>query len=272
MLIDSHCHLNNPELIGDVAAVLRRAELMGVTRMLSVCTTLNEAPEIQALAARYPMVNCSVGVHPHYAQEALEAGELVLQERLAGLIAGPGVVALGETGLDYYYENSPREAQQAAFRTHIALAKKYDLPLIIHTRDADADTIALLAQEKGKIRGVIHCFSGTQWLAQQALDLGFYISISGIATFKNATDIRRIIQDVVPLDRLLVETDAPYLAPLPHRGKRNEPAFVVHVAEMVAQLKCISMHTLQQQSTENYLSLFGWRSLDDQGQNPVTLN
>ncbi len=257
MLIDSHCHLNYDDFKEDFDAVLHRADLMGVKHMLSVCTTLEEAPSIQNLVNTYPQLNCSVGVHPHHAAQSMKEGHLATA--LENLLKGPKVVALGETGLDYYYEHSPKDPQQEAFRIHIALAKKYDLPLIVHTRDAEEDTIKLLKQEKGSIRGVIHCFTGTQWLAEQALELGFYISISGIVTFKKADELRQIIQEIIPLDRLLIETDSPYLAPIPHRGKRNEPAFVIHVAETIAELKNVSMLELEQTISQNYFNLFGWK-------------
>lgn len=256
MLIDSHCHLFYDEFKADLAEVLQRASDVGVGRVLSVCTKLTEIQPIATMASHYVQMNHSVGVHPHHASEvSVEQLERTLEQELVG----PKVVALGETGLDYFYENSPKEAQKSAFKAHIRLAKKYDLPLIVHTRDADEDTIELLSQEKGKIRGVIHCFSGTQWLAKAALDLGFYISVSGIATFKNSAEIRRIIAEHVPLDRLLVETDSPYLAPLPHRGKRNEPSFVIHVADALAAAKSVTLAEISAATTENYLHLFGWK-------------
>ena len=170
------------------------------------------------------------------------------------------VVGLGETGLDYYYDNSPRESQNASFEAHIQLGLEHNLPLIIHTRDAEKDTIDLLKPHKGKVRGVFHCFSGSPQLAKEALDLGFYISISGIVTFKKAEDLRQIVQDIVPIDRLLVETDAPFLAPVPYRGKRNEPAFVRETALCIADLKKVSLEDLTHQTTQNFFQLFQLKS------------
>lgn len=252
-LIDTHCHLNDEKFKDDLELVLKRAEDAGVAKMIAVCTGLEEASAILDLTRRYGQVFGSIGVHPHEAKQAVEKADL--REWICENAREKKIVALGETGLDYYYEHSPKDMQKQAFQVHINAAEELNLPLIVHTRDAEEDTITLLKQSKGRVRGVIHCFSGTQWLAQEALDLGFYISISGIATFKAAEELREVVR-AVSLDRLLVETDAPYLAPIPHRGKRNEPAFIVHTAQMAADLKGISLEELAQNTTSNAEHLF----------------
>jgi TatD DNase family protein len=208
---------------------------------------------VKAVAEKFPNVWCSVGVHPHEAEKELQDDEAALIREAAH----PKVVGIGETGLDYYYEHSPRVPQQQNFRAHIAAARQTGLPVIVHTRDADDDTIDILRDEMGKgaFTGLIHCFTGTQKLADAALELGLYISVSGIATFKNSTALRDVIK-TVPLERLLVETDAPFLAPVPYRGKTNEPAFVVHTAKMLAELKGVTEAELAQATTENFFQLF----------------
>jgi TatD DNase family protein len=221
--------------------------------MLTICTDLNEAQAILDLANSRDELWCSVGVHPHEAKTGVEQGDLY--ERLKHFTQFEKVIALGETGLDYYYEHSPKAEQQEAFQTHIRLAKETGLPLIVHTRDAEEDTIDLLKAEKGNVTGVIHCFSGSQWLAEQSLELGLYISVSGIATFNKAQDIRDTIK-TTPLDRILLETDAPYLAPVPKRGKRNEPSFMIQTAQVVADLKGVSMEELAEVTTGNFERLF----------------
>jgi TatD DNase family protein len=205
------------------------------------------------VAEKFPHVWCSVGVHPHESEKELLDDEAALIAEAAH----PKVAGIGETGLDYYYEHSPRAPQQKNFRSHIAAARKLGLPVIVHTRDADDDTIAILEDEMGKgaFTGVIHCFTGTQRLADASLALGLYISVSGIATFKNSQALRDVIK-TVPLEKLLVETDAPFLAPVPHRGKTNEPAFVVHTAKMLAELKGISEEELAMATTDNFFRLF----------------
>ena len=253
MLVDSHCHLDFPDYDGSVDAVVERARAAGVGVCVSIGTELKRFAGVRAVAERFPDVWCSVGVHPHEAEkELLEGPALLLAEA-----RHPKVVAIGETGLDYYYEHSPRALQIANFRAHIAAGRQAGLPVIVHTRDADDDTIAVLEEEmaKGAFSGLIHCFTGTQKLADAALRLGLYISVSGIATFKNSGALREVIQGV-PLDRLLVETDAPFLAPMPHRGKTNEPAFVVHTAKMLATLKGVSDSELAAATTENFFRLF----------------
>ncbi len=253
MLVDSHCHLDFPDYAGNVEGVIARARAAGVGTMLSIGTELARFPGVRAVAENFPEVWCSVGVHPHEAEKELltDAGPLLAETR------HPKVVGIGETGLDYYYEHSPRGAQIANFRAHIDAARRAGLPLIVHTRDADDDTIAVLEEEMGKgaFTGLIHCFTGTQRLADAALALGMSISVSGIATFKNSTALRDVLK-TVPLERLLVETDAPFLAPVPHRGKTNEPAFVVHTARMLAELKGVDETELAAATTENFFRLF----------------
>jgi len=253
MLVDSHCHLDFPEFSADLDGVVGRARSVGVGICVSIGTELARFPGVRAVAERFDNVWCSVGVHPHEsAKEELDGASALIEAA-----AHPKVVGIGETGLDYYYEHSPRDPQRANFRAHIAAARVTGLPLIVHTRDADDDTIEILRDEMGKgaFTGLIHCFTGTKRLADAALELGLYISVSGIATFKNSQGLRDVLQGV-PLDRLLVETDAPYLAPVPHRGKTNEPAFVVHTAAMLAALKGVSDTALAGATTANFLSLF----------------
>ena len=253
MLVDSHCHLDFPDYAGKVDEVLARARAAGVGVCVSIGTELKRFSGVKAVAEAHDNVWCSVGVHPHESEKELLDDEAALIAEAAH----PKVVAIGETGLDYYYEHSPRQPQQANFRSHIAAARQTGLPVIVHTRDADDDTIHILREEmtKGAFKGLIHCFTGTQKLADAALELGLYISVSGIATFKNSQPLRDVIKSV-PLDRLLVETDAPYLAPVPHRGKTNEPAFVAHTAAMLADLKGVSGQELADATTENFFRLF----------------
>jgi TatD DNase family protein len=252
-LVDSHCHLDFPDYAGKVDEVMARAQAAGVGVCLSIGTELKRFPGVKAVAEKFPNVWCSVGVHPHEAEKELQDDEAALIHEAAH----PKVVGIGETGLDYYYEHSPRVPQQKNFRAHIAAARQTGLPVIVHTRDADDDTIEILRDEMGKgaFTGLIHCFTGTQKLADAALELGLYISVSGIATFKNSAPLRDVIK-TVPLERLLVETDAPFLAPVPHRGKTNEPAFVVHTAKMLAELKGVTESELAKVTTENFFKLF----------------
>jgi len=234
MLVDSHCHLDYPQLSDDMDGVLMRAAAAGVGTMLTISTKLEKFPQVRAIAERFEHIYCSVGVHPH----ETEAEPDTVAETLIDLARHSKVVGIGETGLDYYYEHSTIDIQQAVFREHIKAARTTRLPLIVHTRNADEDTGRILDEEmrEGAFPGLLHCFSATRQLAEKALDLGFYISISGIATFRNAVDLRATIA-ALPLDRILVETDAPYLAPIPHRGKPNEPSYVVHTAARVAEIK-----------------------------------
>ena len=253
ILVDSHCHLDFPDYAGDVDGVVARARAAGVGVCLSIGTELNRFAGVRAVAEKFPDVWCSVGVHPHEAEKEPLCGPAPLLAEAAH----PKVVGIGETGLDYYYEHSPRAAQADNFRAHITAGRQAKLPVIVHSREADDDTIAILEDEMGNgvFTGLIHCFTGTQKLADAALRLGFCISVSGIATFKNSGPLRDVIK-TVPLERLLVETDAPFLAPMPHRGKTNEPAFVVHTARMLAELKTVSESELAAATTENFFRLF----------------
>jgi len=253
MLVDSHCHLDYPEF-ADLDETARRAHEAGVGCMLTIGTSMLTFPGVLAVAEARDDIFCTVGVHPH------EAGKepMVSVEQLLEHAKHPKVVGFGETGLDYFYEHSPRAAQQESFRTHIEAARIAQLPVIVHTRDADADTLAILSDEmqKGAFGGLIHCFSATADFARQAVAMGLYISISGIITFKKADDLRAAVA-TVPLDKLLVETDAPYLAPLPHRGKPNEPAYTRFTAEKLSEIKGVSFEDVARATTENFFRLFG---------------
>lgn len=253
MLIDSHCHLDFPELAKDETGVLARARTAGVTGMLTIGTRLDQFEQVRAIAERHANVWCSVGVHPH---EAKDEGQRT-PDRLIEAARHPRVVGIGETGLDFYYEHSPRPEQVESFRAHIAAARASSLPLIVHTRAADDETGDILEEEyrQGPFTGLIHCFSAGPEMARRALALGLYVSISGIVTFKAADGLREIVRDI-PFDRLLVETDAPYLAPVPKRGKTNEPAFVAHTAAKVAELKGVSAAELGALTTDNFFRLF----------------
>jgi len=257
MLIDSHCHLNFPEFSSDLKVVLARAKENGVEVMLTVNTQLSEAQTLQAIADQYPEVFCSVGVHPHDASAYVNGYEDdTLLNQIKRLAGHPKVIGIGETGLDYYYNQSSQQDQISSFTSHILASIDLNLPLIVHTRNADEDTIACLKEVgQGQAKGVFHCFSGNNHLAIQALDLGFYISFSGILTFKNAAPLRQIAQEI-PLDRILVETDAPFLAPVPYRGKRNEPAYTRYTAELLANLKGLSYSVVQAATTKNFFTLF----------------
>jgi TatD DNase family protein len=257
MLVDSHCHLNFPELKDRTDDVIKKANEQGVHYFLTVNTRLSEYAFLKNLTEKYESIFCSVGVHPHDVKDHTLA---TLREALSKALNHPKTVALGETGLDYYYENSPPEEQKKSFNIHIECAKEFKVPLIIHTRDADEDTIASLWPYKNDVTGVFHCFSGNIDLAKKALDLGFYISFSGIITFKKALELTDVVK-YVPIDRILVETDSPFLAPVPHRGRPNEPAYVRLVAEKVAELKNMDMDLIETQTTQNFFKLFSKVSL-----------
>ena len=253
MLVDSHCHLDFDVFDADRSEMIARARAAGVATMLTICTHLSKFDAVRAIAENDPDIWCSVGVHPHEAEdEGVEAPVALIQRA-----QHPRVVGIGESGLDFYYDHSPRDRQRENFRAHIEAARATDLPLIVHARDADDEVAAMLREAAGQggLKGVMHCFSSGRFLAEAALDIGFYISLSGIVTFKNAEELRGIARDV-PLDRLLVETDAPYLAPMPLRGKRNEPAFVAHTAKFVAGLKGVDAAELGRVTTENFFRLF----------------
>lgn len=252
-LVDSHCHLDFLTDRDDLAAVVARAENAGVRRLVTISTKLSTFPEVRAIAERFAPVYCSVGVHPHEAgNEGVEDPEI-----LVDLAAHPKVVGIGETGLDYYYEHSPRARQQASFRAHIEAARRTGLPLIVHARDADDDVVDILREEydKSAFPGVIHCFTAGPALARAALEIGFYISLAGIITFKNAVQLRETVAEL-PLDRLLVETDAPYLAPVPKRGKTNEPAFVRYTAEALAEQRGLGVEEVIEVTGDNFFRLF----------------
>ena len=253
MLVDSHCHLDFDVFDEDRDETIQRARDAGIGTMVTICTRVTRFDEIRAIAEANDDIWCSVGIHPHQAEEE----PVVTVEDLVSRAQHPKVVGIGETGLDYFYDNSPRDLQKTSFRTHIAAARETGLPLIVHTRDADADMADILEDEmrKGAFTGVLHCFSSGAELAKRALDIGFYVSLSGIVTFKNAKDLRQIVLDV-PADRILVETDSPFLAPIPNRGKRNEPSFVVHTAARVAELKNLKNDELSDISTDNFFRLF----------------
>ncbi|HEY0283397.1 MAG TPA: TatD family hydrolase [Rhizomicrobium sp.] len=253
MLVDSHCHLEYPALASEIDAVMARAHAAGVGACVSISTKLETFETVRAMAALFDNVWCSVGVHPHEAAAEPLTGAAPLLERADD----PKVIGIGETGLDYFYDHSPRAVQRTNFRAHIEASRLTKLPLIVHTRDAEDDTVAILREETAKsaFPGVLHCFTGTATLAQAALDLGFTISASGIVTFKKSEALRAVLKEV-PLDRLLVETDAPYLAPVPHRGKSNEPSFVAHTAAALAELKGVTAETLARATTDNFFRLF----------------
>lgn len=253
-MIDSHCHLNYRGLVEEQDQVIDRARSAGVTGMLNISTREREWADIVATAERHPDIWASVGIHPH---EADEHPDMDMQ-RLVDAAAHPKVIGIGETGLDYYYDHSDRARQQASFRSHIAAARETGLPLIVHTRDAEEDTLAILREEMGKgaYPGLIHCFTASGAFADAALDLGLYISISGIVTFKNAKDLQETAARL-PLDRLLIETDAPFLAPVPHRGRTCEPAHVADTARFLADLRRESMDELIAATEANFFALFG---------------
>ncbi len=252
-VIDSHCHLDFPELAEDRAGVLARAAEAGVDLMVTISTRVKRFDEIRAIAEAHPNIFCSVGTHPHNADEELD----VTAEELVRLSQHPKVVAIGEVGLDYHYDNAPRAAQAQGFRAHIAASRETGLPLIIHARDADEDVAAILEEEsaKGAFPFVLHCFTAGEDLARRALALGGYISASGVITFKRSDELRAIFAEV-PIDRLLVETDAPYLSPEPHRGKPNEPGRVVHTAAKLAEVKGVSEEEIGRITSENFFRLF----------------
>ena len=253
MLVDSHCHLDFPDFASELDAVVTRGHAVGLVRIVTISTRVRRFPGALSIAERFPEVYCSVGTHPHYAHEELDvtAADLVAHAQ------HPKVVAIGEAGLDYHYDNSPREAQERGFRTHIAAARESGLPIVIHSREADVDTARILEEESGKgtFPAVLHCFTGGPDLARRAVALGHYVSFSGILTFKNSTALRAIAAEL-PADRVLVETDAPYLAPSPFRGKCNEPAFVVETAKALAETRGVSFDDIGRQTSENFFRLF----------------
>jgi TatD DNase family protein len=253
MLVDSHCHLDFPDFADELDAVVMRARAAGLARLVTISTRVRRFAGVLAIAERFPDVYCSVGTHPHYAHEELD----VTVDELVAHAQHPKVVAIGEAGLDYHYDNSPRDAQERGFRSHIAAARATGLPLVIHSREADADTARILEEEteQGAFPAVLHCFTGGADLARRAVALGGYVSFSGILTFKNSMALRAVAAQL-PADRILVETDAPYLAPNPFRGKRNEPAYVIETAKILADTRGVSFEEIARQTSENFFRLF----------------
>lgn len=253
MLVDSHCHLDFPDFAAELDAVVERARAAGIGRMVTISTRVRKFPQVLAVAEKYPEIFCSVGTHPHNAHEELDIDTAALVK----LTQHSKVVALGEAGLDYHYDKSPRDAQATGFRRHIAAARETGLPLVIHAREADVDMSRILEEETGKgaFPAVLHCYTGGRDLAFKAVELGLYIGFTGILTFKNGQDLRDIAKDL-PADRILVETDSPYLAPLPFRGKRNEPSYVVNTARVLAETRGVSENDIARQTTENFFRLF----------------
>jgi TatD DNase family protein len=253
MLVDSHCHLDFPDLAGEVDALVARARAAGIGRIVTISTRVKKHAQVLAIAEKFPDVFCSVGTHPHHAGEELD----ITADDLIARAQHPKIVAIGEAGLDYHYDNGPRAAQKEGFRRHIAAARSTGLPLVIHSRDCDADMARILREESGQgaFPAVLHCFTGGRDLAFAAIDLGHYVSFTGILTFKNSEALRAVAA-ALPAERVLVETDAPYLAPLPYRGKRNEPAYVVETAKVLAATRGISFEEIARQTTENFFRLF----------------
>jgi TatD DNase family protein len=253
MLVDSHCHLDFPDFGAELDAIVARAGANSVGFMVTISTRVRRHAQVLAIAQRFPNVYCSVGTHPHHADEELDVSAADLVERARD----PKVIAVGEAGLDNHYDFSPSAAQEQGLRTHIAAARESGLPLVIHCRESDADMARILTEESrnGAFAAVLHCFTGSRDLALAAVDLGFYVSFSGILTFKKSGDLRAIAAEL-PADRILVETDAPYLAPGPWRGKRNEPAYVAETARVLAQTRGVSVEEIARQTTENFFRLF----------------
>lgn len=253
MLIDSHCHLEYEGLVENRQAVLARARAAGISGFLNISTRQREWDAVIATAAAEPDVWASVGIHPHEADAHADLGEAVLREATRH----PKVIAIGETGLDYYYDKSDREVQQALFRTHITISRETGLPVIIHTRDAEEDTARIIEEEmeQGAFPALIHCFTASAEFGKRMVEQGLYISLSGIVTFKNAKDLQAVATQV-PSDRLLVETDAPFLAPIPHRGRTCEPAFTADTARFVAQLRDTPFEDIAEETTRNFFTLF----------------
>ena len=253
MLVDSHCHLDFPEFSGDLDALVARATEAGIGRIVTISTRVRRLSELLAIAERFPNVYCSVGTHPHHADE--EDG--ISANELAELTRHPKVVALGEAGLDYFYDNGSPQAQARGFRAHIAAARMTGLPLVIHTREADEDCGRILEEEaaRGPFRAVLHCYTGGRDLAMKAIELGFSISFTGILTFKKSDTLRAIAAEL-PADRIMIETDSPYLAPGKFRGKRNEPAYVVEVAKVLAEVRGVSVDEISRQTSQNFFRLF----------------
>jgi TatD DNase family protein len=253
MLVDSHCHLDFPDFESELDAIIARAEAAGVGAMLTISTRVRQFDRIRAVAERFENVCCSVGTHPHYADEERD----IELDEILRLAKHPKAVAIGEAGLDYHYDNSPIADQEHGFRRHIAAARQTGLPLVIHSRDADGHTARILKEEmaKGPFGAVLHCFTGGRELAMTGVELGLYVSFSGVLTFNKSEELRATAAEI-PLDRLLIETDAPYLAPVPMRGKRNEPSYVRHTAKVLARVKGVGEAEIARATTENFFRLF----------------
>jgi len=253
MLVDSHCHLDFPDFAAELDAVVARARAAGIGRMVTISTKVKKQAQLIAIAEKYPDVFCTVGTHPHHASSEKDVDATML----VGLSKHPKVVAIGEAGLDYHYDTGPRDDQLKSFREHIAAARETGLPLVIHARDCDADMAAVLTEEvtKGPFKAVLHCFTAGAALARTAIDLGLYIGFTGILTFKSSQSLRDIAKSL-PADRILVETDSPYLAPVPYRGKRCEPAYVAETAKVLAETRGVTEAEIARQTTENFFRLF----------------
>jgi TatD DNase family protein len=253
MLVDSHCHLDFPDFSAELDTIVARARAAGIGRIVTISTRVKKHAQVLGIAERFPEIFCSVGTHPHNAHEELDIDAKTLVE----FTKNPKIVAIGEAGLDYHYDNSPRAAQAASFRQHIAAARETVLPLVIHSRDCDTDMAQILREESGKgaFPAVLHCFTSGRDLAFAAIELGHYVSFTGILTFKNSDALREVAA-ALPAERVLVETDAPYLAPLPYRGKRNEPAYVTETAKVLAEVRGVSPDEIARQTTDNFFRLF----------------
>ena len=253
MLVDSHCHLDFPDFAADIGGIVERAAAAGIARMVSISTRVRRFDKLLEIAEQFPNVYCSIGTHPHYAHQELD----VTIEELIERSRHPKVVAIGEAGLDYHYDFSPRDAQEIGFRRHIGAARATQLPLVVHAREADADVGRILEEESGEgaFPAVLHCFTAGRDLALRAVDLGFYIGFTGILTFKKSDELRSIAAQL-PADRILVETDAPYLAPGKFRGKRNEPSYVTETAKVLADTRGVAFDDIARQTTENFFRLF----------------
>ncbi len=257
MWVDSHCNFESDKLKDLVPDLLERAKQAGIVHIVNICSKVDDFPKIVDIANRYPMLSASVGTHPHHADEDTETP--VTKDDLVRLaMENKKVTAIGESGLDFYYNHSDAKSQDASFRKHIRAALETGLPLIIHARDADKEIQKVIEEEApGKnLKGILHCYASGRGLAEWGVEYGLHVSFSGIVTFKNAHDIREIAKEVVPLEKLLIETDAPYLAPVPHRGKINEPSFLLHTAELLAELKGVDVETIRDYTTNNFFELF----------------
>ncbi len=258
-LIDSHCHLDFPDFAAEQAEIIARAKARGVQGMLTISTYFSKLNDLLAITERYQNIWCSVGVHPHHVAELDE--QITEDDLIKAINTHPQIVGVGEAGLDYHYDFAPKEKQQAVFRTHIRACLATGLPLIVHSREAEEDTIAVIEDERARhangreLKVLLHCFSSSQWLADKGLENGYHFSFSGIVTFPKSLELQAVAT-AIPLDRILVETDAPYLAPPPYRGKRNEPSYVVHVAEKLAELKDVGLNEIAAQTTANFFNLF----------------